>query len=68
MIIPSLLKSGDLISILAPARKISENELASSISLFESYGLRVQLGKTFLKNFINLPVRIRKEFPIFKLH
>ena len=49
MIIPSLLKSGDLISILAPARKISENELASSISLFESYGLRVQLGKNIFK-------------------
>ena len=51
MIIPSLLKSGDLISILAPARKISENELASSISLFESYGLRVQLGKNIFKEF-----------------
>lgn len=44
MIIPSL-KKGDTVSIIAPARKISLKELEDSISLLESYGLHIVLGK-----------------------
>lgn len=40
---PELLKAGDGVAIVATARKISEAELAPSIRLFESWGLRVML-------------------------
>ena len=39
------LKSGDCIGIVAPARKISVDELSSAISLLESWGLKVKVGK-----------------------
>lgn len=42
---PELLKAGDGVAIVATARKISEAELAPSIQLFESWGLRVMLPK-----------------------
>ncbi len=45
MIIPSYLKQGDTIAIIATARKVSKEELQPAITLFESYGLNVVLGK-----------------------
>lgn len=48
MNIPTLQK-GDHISIVAPARKISFEELKDSILLFQSYGLNVVLGKNIYK-------------------
>lgn len=51
MILPPLLKTGDKVRILAPARKISEDELKPSIFLFESNGLRVNLGKNIFKQY-----------------
>lgn len=51
MILPPLLKKGDKVCILAPARKIAECELKSSILLFESYGLIVELGKNIFKQY-----------------
>lgn len=50
MIIPTLQK-GDSLSIIAPARKISQKELEDSILLFESYGLKVVLGKNIDKKY-----------------
>ena len=45
MTIPSYLKKGDTIAIIATARKVSKEELQSSITLFESFGLTVILGE-----------------------
>ncbi|HXB12037.1 MAG TPA: LD-carboxypeptidase [Bacteroidia bacterium] len=42
---PKFLKPGDCVSIVAPARKISEEELLPSIKTLESWGLKVKLGK-----------------------
>jgi muramoyltetrapeptide carboxypeptidase len=45
LIAPPYLKPGDCIGIVAPARKISANELAPAISQLQSWGLKVKLGK-----------------------
>lgn len=45
MITPEYLKEGDKIGIVATARKISREELQPAISVFESWGLTVVLGK-----------------------
>lgn len=44
-IIPSFLKFGDTIAIVATARWISPEQLQPAITLFESWGFRVKLGK-----------------------
>ena len=43
---PPYLKTGDTIIILSTARKISHEELAPAVRLFESWGLTVRLGNT----------------------
>lgn len=45
MITPPYLKQGDKIGIVAPARKISREELQPAINIFSSWGLEVVLGK-----------------------
>jgi len=42
---PSFLKKGDKIGIIAPARKISKEEIQSAIDIFNAWGLEVVLGK-----------------------
>lgn len=42
---PPILKKGDAVGIVAPARKVSREEIAASIAMFESWGLKVMLGK-----------------------
>jgi muramoyltetrapeptide carboxypeptidase len=42
---PAFLKPGDTVGIVAPARKISEEELLPSIKILQSWGLNVKLGK-----------------------
>jgi len=42
---PNYLKAGDTIGIVAPARKISAEELQPVIKIFEKWGLKVKLGK-----------------------
>jgi len=44
-ITPAYLKPGDCIGIVAPARKISAEELAPAIQEIENWGLKVRLGK-----------------------
>lgn len=44
MVTPPSLKSGDTIAIAAPARKISYDELAPALALFESWDLKVKLS------------------------
>lgn len=41
MIIPSTLKSGDTVALLAPARKVSLDELQPVLTLLDSWGLHV---------------------------
>ncbi|MCW3126432.1 MAG: LD-carboxypeptidase [Bacteroidetes bacterium] len=43
---PPYLQKGDTIIILSTARKITHEELAFSIQVFESWGLKVKIGKT----------------------
>jgi len=45
LIAPPFLKSGDYIGIVAPARKISADELSIAVRQLESWGLKVKLGK-----------------------
>jgi muramoyltetrapeptide carboxypeptidase len=45
MILPSYLKKGDAIAIIATARKVSKEEIQPAVAFFESYGLSVLLGK-----------------------
>ena len=45
MIIPPFLNRGDVVGIVAPARKISANELKPAIEFLEMNGFRVALGK-----------------------
>lgn len=45
MIIPSKLNVGDKIGIISTARKISLQELSPAITILESWGLKVILGK-----------------------
>jgi muramoyltetrapeptide carboxypeptidase len=42
---PNFLAPGDFVGIVAPARKISEEELLPSIKILQSWGLKVKLGK-----------------------
>lgn len=51
MITPSPLKPGDKIGIVAPSRKISENELKEAIHLFESWGYEVVPGDNIYEIF-----------------
>lgn len=43
------LKKGDKIAILAPARKISKEEIEPAIAILKSWGLQVVLGKNLFK-------------------
>ena len=43
---PSYLQKGDIVIILSTARKVTPEELTTSIQLFESWGLKVKLGST----------------------
>lgn len=45
MIIPPYLRSGDVVGVVAPARKISANELKPAIEFLEMNGFRVAIGK-----------------------
>ncbi|OFX25634.1 MAG: LD-carboxypeptidase [Bacteroidetes bacterium GWA2_31_9b] len=49
MITPPYLKPGDKIGIVAPARKIELSEISFAIEVFESWGLKVELGKNIFK-------------------
>ena len=42
---PPFLKPGDTIAIVAPARKIKQQEILSAITMFKNWGLKVILGE-----------------------
>ncbi len=50
MILPSYLKKGDTVAIIATARKISKEEIQPAVTFFESYGLSVLLGKNLFES------------------
>jgi muramoyltetrapeptide carboxypeptidase LdcA involved in peptidoglycan recycling len=64
--IPNKLNQGDKVAIVATARAISKEELGKAVDLFESWGLDVVFGITYLKLTINLLVMILNEQVIFK--
>ncbi|MCD4789037.1 MAG: LD-carboxypeptidase [Bacteroidales bacterium] len=45
MTTPGYLKKGDSIAIVAPAGKISKEKINAAVKIFESWGLKVVLGK-----------------------
>ncbi len=49
MNIPPFLNAGDTIGIVAPARKINLDELHTAITLFESWGLKIELSPNLFK-------------------
>ncbi len=51
MITPPRLQSGDLIGIIAPARKITSQEIAFFIKQMEEWGLRCKTGKHLFGEF-----------------
>lgn len=50
MILPSYLKKGDTVAIIATARKVSKEEIQPAVTLLESYGLSVLLGKNLFES------------------
>ena len=50
MILPSYLKKGDTVAIIATARKVSNEEIQPAVAFFESYGLSVVLGKNLFES------------------
>lgn len=50
MILPSYLKKGDTIAIIATARKVSKEEIQPAVAFFESYGISVLLGKNLFES------------------
>jgi muramoyltetrapeptide carboxypeptidase len=50
MILPSYLKKGDTVAIIATARKVSKEEIQPAVTFFESYGLSVLLGKNLFES------------------
>ena len=51
LITPPILIEGDTIGIVAPARKVSKEEIGHAIRLFERWGLNVVLGKNLFGSF-----------------
>src|SRR5689334_16244694 len=45
MIVPALLKAGDKVAIVAPAKKLSPAELDAAAEVVKSWGLQVLLGR-----------------------
>lgn len=45
MISPAFLRSGDTVCIVAPGRKLDTNTIHFAVSIIESWGLKVTLGK-----------------------
>ncbi|MBK8369169.1 MAG: LD-carboxypeptidase [Bacteroidetes bacterium] len=50
MVLPSYLKKGDTVAIIATARKVSKEEIQPAVAFFESYGLSVVLGKNLFES------------------
>ena len=50
MVLPSYLKKGDTVAIIATARKVSKEEIQPAGAFFESYGLSVVLGKNLFES------------------
>lgn len=48
---PQALQPGDTVYILSTARKITLEEITPAINVFESWGLKVQIGKTIGKEY-----------------
>lgn len=50
MKVPSYLKRGDKIAIVAPARKINNSEISFAVKTFKNWGLEVVLGDNLFKS------------------
>jgi muramoyltetrapeptide carboxypeptidase len=50
MIKPSVLKPGDLVAIVAPSRKVSNENIESATTILEQWGLQVTKGSNLLSN------------------
>ena len=50
MVLPSYLRKGDTVAIIATARKVNKEEIQPAVAFFESYGLCVVLGKNLFES------------------
>ncbi len=50
MLRPPFLQAGDKVGLVAPARKVSQKEMAPAIALFKDWGLRVAEGPNLYKS------------------
>lgn len=48
---PPFLKSGDVIGLIAPARKISEEEIANAVQIIQDKGYKVRYGKNLFGSY-----------------
>ena len=51
LISPPILKTGDAVGIVAPARKVDMGEMEPAIRMIESWGLKVILGKNLFGSY-----------------
>jgi len=51
MITPRYLKSGDTVGIIAPAKKISREEISAFVKLLESWGLKCRFGNNLFSEY-----------------
>src|SRR6267143_357770 len=49
---PPFLKKGDTIALVAPARKISREEIAAALSVFEKWGLKVAFSNNLFGEYL----------------
>lgn len=51
MIIPPYLKPGDTITVLAPARKVSQEEIVPQLEILELWGLKIKYAKNVFERY-----------------
>jgi muramoyltetrapeptide carboxypeptidase len=51
MIIPPYLKQGDTVLVVAPARKVSSDEIEPQLKLLQSWGLKVKFGENIYERY-----------------
>ena len=66
MLTPKKLRKGELIALVAPAKKMEKLVIDRAVSKFESEGFRVSLGDHVLKSDSALPGVTKSDFRIFK--
>ena len=62
LIIPNLLKAGDQVAVVAPARVVNEKAVKKGIKILSDWGLRVWEGKSLYKSHHYLQEQTIKDY------